>query len=484
MFRLLGHLPGPDLDVTAAAALTGRDVTRARVLLDELHEVSLVEEGLAERYRLLDPLKEFAAAEEPATRSERADALLRLLDFYLVTLTAAVTTGYPFDRVHLPTSTRSCPVAPDFADAAAARGWIAVERNNIVAAIHHAAVNDLPEHTWRLAVLMWRHFNGTSQLEDWLATLDRAWEIVAADPGNEYGQAHVLLRLSIANDRLGRLAESLELAARALPKFVRLGDVRGEAATLCALAIPTMELGRLDDAVAHFDAALAKYEQVDDERGQAHVLSLVGYLNEMLGNLEVALRQQQSAARMSRAIGDVRAVAHVLSNLGSVQQNLGQLTEALASYTDALQHAVEAGDRSAEAYTLNDIGNIHRLTGRLTEAARYQQRAKVAASEVRDADLQFQLYLDRGATAKAKGDLAQALNVCRAALDLADGTANLGHRARANRDVAGVLHALGRHEEAIPHWDAAQTGFAALDVPESAEVRAERASMTCPCRSA
>jgi DNA-binding SARP family transcriptional activator/tetratricopeptide (TPR) repeat protein len=483
MFRLLGHLPGPDLDVIAAAALVDSHVATARMLLDELHEVSLVEEGATERYRMLDPVKEFAAAEEPITPTERAGAMLRLLDYYLVTLGTAVAVGYPFDRIHLPVGNRSCPVTRQFRDADVAKEWIGAERNNLVAAIHHAATHDLPEHAWRLAVLMWRYFNATAHIEDWLATLERAWDIVSADPGNEYGQAHVLLRLSIANDRLGRIAEALELAAQALPKWVRLGDIRGEAATLCALAIPTMELGKYKEAVAHFYAALGKYEQVDDPRGQAHAQSNLGYLNEELGDLDLALRQHESAVRMSREIGDIRGLAHSLSNLGSVQQKLGQFEEALASYTEAHRHAVAAGDRSAKAYALNDIGTVYRLTGRFAEAARYQEQAKVAAVEVKDADLQFQLYLDRGATANAKGDLGQALSACRAALDSAVGTKNPVHQARANHAVAGILHVLGRHEQAIQHWDGAEEGFTALDVPEAAEVRAERAVLTCACGS-
>ncbi|WP_431428735.1 tetratricopeptide repeat protein [Actinophytocola sp.] len=480
MFRLLGCLPGPDVDVIGAAALAQVDVTRARMVLDDLHEVSLLEEVAPERYQMLDPLKEFAAAEQPAGQ---ADAMVQLLDFYLVTLAAAVGTGYPFDRAQLPTVNRSCPVMPDFADANAALRWIAAERDNLVAAVHYAATHDLPEHTWRLAVLMWRYFNTTSQLEDWIETMELAWKIVSADPENDYGQAHVLLRLAIAHDRLGRLAEALELAARALPKWIRLGDVRGEAATLCALAIPTMELGKHDQAIAHFTAALAKYEQSEDPRGQAHALSMLGYLNELHGNLDVALHQHEAAARMLREVGHVQGMAHALSNLGSVQQRLGQLADALASHSAAHRHAAEVGDHCAVAYALNDMGNVHRLCGRLAEAVRYQERARTVATDVSDADLRTQLYLDRGATAWARGDQAEALRACQAALDLAAGTGNRAHQARAHRDVAGVLHAVGDHERAVRHWDAAEADFAALDLPEALEVREERAALACACRS-
>jgi tetratricopeptide (TPR) repeat protein len=208
---------------------------------------------------------------------------------------------------------------------------------------------------------------------------------------------------------------------------------------------------------------------------------MLGYLNELLGDLDDALRRQQSAARMSREIGDVRGLAHTLSNLGSVQQKLGLLTEALESYTEAHRHAVDIGDRCAAAYALNDIGNVHRLRGRLAEAARYQEQARLAAADVKDADLLFQLYLDRGATARVRGEVAEALRACQAALDLAVGTRNRTHQARANRDVAEILHAMGQHERALPHWEAAESEFAALGLPEMTDVRDERAGLTCGC---
>ena len=476
MFRLLGHLPGPDVDVTAAAALADRDVTEARLLLDDLHEVSLLEEVTPERYHMLDPLKEFAAAEGPGEH-----AVVRLLDFYLVTLANAVDTGYPFDRTQLPASDRTCPVAPEFAAKADALRWIAAERDNVVAAIRHAAGNDLPGHTWRLTVLMWRYFNTTSQLEDWLEILRIAWRIVSADEDNEYGQAHVLLRMAIAHDRLGNLGEALELAAAALPRWIRLGDVHGEAATLATLAIPTMELGRHREAIAHFEAALARYEQCGDPRGQAHALSNLGYLNELHGNLDVALHQLQDAALTLREIGHVRGVAHTMNNLGAVQQRLGLLDDALTSHTEAHRQATEVGDQCAVAYALNNIGNVHRRFGRLAEAVRYQDQARRSATEVPDADLQTQLYLDRGLTARARGELAAALRASQAALDHATGTGHRTYQARAHRDVAHTLHDLGDHDRARPHWTTAEAAFAELDLPEAADIRTHLATLACAC---
>lgn len=476
LFRLLGSLPGPDVDIAGGAALAGCSPAEARVLLNDLHEVSLLEEAAPERYHMLDPLKEFAADGSPPEQ-----ALVRLLDFYLVTLAAAVAAAYPFDRAQLPAPDRSCATTPVFADAEAGLRWIVAERDNLVAAIHYAASHDLPEHTWRLAVLLWRYFHTTNQFEDWIATLELAWEIVSADEGNDYGQAHVLLRLATAHDRSGQLAEALERAAQALPKWRRLGDPRGEAATLCALAIPTMELGRHDQAMAHLAAALEKYEQTEDRRGEAHALSMLGYLNELHGNLDVALEQHAAAARILREIGHLQGLAHTLNNLGSVQEKLGLLAEAQASYTDAHAYAAEVGDRCVEAYALNYLGNVHRKRGRYAEAVRYHDKAKEVAANVPDADLLTQLYLDRGATALARGARQEALSACKSALDLADGHGNRTYRARAHRGVAATLHAMGEHEGAVNHWTAAEAEFADLALPEAGEVREERAALECAC---
>ena len=93
MFRLFGANPGHDLSVAAAAAFAGGTVPSARQLLDHLHQVSLLEEAVPERYHVLDPLKQ---SPNPCRPGKRDDALNRLLDFYLVN--TAIETAFPFDQ--------------------------------------------------------------------------------------------------------------------------------------------------------------------------------------------------------------------------------------------------------------------------------------------------------------------------------------------------------------------------------------------------
>jgi tetratricopeptide (TPR) repeat protein len=397
----------------------------------------------------------------------------RLLDFYLVSTEAAVSAAFSFDRDPQPRVRRTSPVAVGFDAAKAALAWLSTERANLVAAIRYAAGHDRPEHTWQLAVLLWRYFNTAGHLEDWIETLELAERTVSNDRENLAGQAYVLLRLSAVHWRCGRLTHALELAARALPKWVRLGDPRGEANTLCAIASPTMDLGDHDRAIAHFEAALAKYEEIGDARGQANVLSQLGYLNELHGHLELAERRQLAAVDLLRTIDHPRGLAHAVSNLGSVRQKLGRLEDAVVHQQEARALAVEIGDRSLEAYALNYLGNIHRLLGELDEAVHYQERARMAANAVSDANLRTQLYLDRGATNLARGEAGAALAVYRAALDLATGTGDRGHHAHASHGIARALHALGDHEPAAGFWRTARIEFTELKAPEAEEVERE-----------
>jgi tetratricopeptide (TPR) repeat protein/DNA-binding SARP family transcriptional activator len=482
LFRLLGHLPGRDLSRYGAAALLTCDLAAARELLDGLHAVSLLEEGAPEQYHLLDPLKEFAASlTGPDGPHEPAEALGRLLDFYLVTASTAASTAFPFSRE--PAIERKCPVVPTFPDRKAALAWLGAERPNLVAAIGYAAEHDLPEHAWRLAVLLSRYFGTSGHIEDWAATLELAKRIVLADPGNRYGQAHVLLGLSTAHWRSGRLTEALEVAEQALPRWVALGDAQGEADTLCAIALAMVGLGDHQRAIAHFGAALDRYQETGDRSGQAHALSQLGALNEQQGELELAERQQLTAVEILRTIGYPRGLAHTLDNLGSVRQRLGRLDEALANHQEAHALAVDIGDRSLQAYTLNYIGNAHRGAGQLVEAMRYHEQAAAVARAITDPNLNTQLHLDRGATSQARGDQHAALAAYQAALDLTTKTGARRQQAHAHHGIAQALHALGDHDRAAEHWHTAETEFDQLRQSEANEIRRERRQLLCTCAS-
>lgn len=466
VFRLFGRLPGPDVDLRGAAALIGRDIAATRALLHDLHEVCLLEEVAPERYQMLDSVKEFAAL-EPATEG----ALERLLDFYLVTLADAVDVAYPFDRAALPPVDRESPHSLRFTHKDEALAWITAERDNLMAAISQADA----DRAWLLAALIWRHFNTANRFGDWIDTVS------SVRPADDYGRAHVSYRLSIANDRLGRHTEALELAEQALAGWSKLGDVPGQAAALCAIALPTMQLGAHVEAVTLFETALAKYEQCGDVRGQAHALSLLGYINEQHGRYELAVKQHEAAADLLRRIGHQQGLAHALNNLGANLQNLGMLDDSIPHHLEAHEIGVEIDDMCVAAYALSNIADAHRLAGRFPEALHHHDRAEKAAAGLDDVELRASLLRDRAVTEKDRGNFGAALRLYLALLDVAAGTGNRTHESLGQIGAARTLHALGRHAQAVTHWDAAEAVYRELDQPQAEEVRRERAALTCAC---
>lgn len=468
LFRLFGHLPGPDVDLIGATALAGHDVATTRKLLYDLHEVCLLEEVAPDRYQMLDSIKEFAATDGPP-----ADALTRLLDFYLVTLADAVSVAHPFDRLALPSAERESPHGLSFTTEGEALTWITAERDNLMAAIRRSG----SDQAWRLAALIWRHFLTLNLFEDWI----EAVKYVRTD--DDYSQAHVLQRLSTANDRCGRHAEALKLAEQALSRWTRLGDVAGEAVTLGALAVSSLQLGLHDQALKHFEAAQAKCEECGDQRGRGHALTMLGFINEQHRHYDIALAQHNEAVEVFRKIQFRLGLAHALNNLGAIRQHLGDRDGAIPIHLEAHDIADEIGDASTASFALTNIADAHRLAGRLTEALHHHGLAAKAAAGLHDPDLNARLYRDHAATVRDGGDRAGALLLFQKSLRETTGTGNLTNQAHGELGVARMLHALERHAEAVAHWDSAEALFRELRQAEAEEVRAERAALTCDCVS-
>jgi tetratricopeptide (TPR) repeat protein len=483
LFRLFGQLPGPDASVAAAAALAHRTVSSARVLLEELHGVSLLEEHVPDRYLILDPLKDYASAGlEPASPSEVVEATDRWLDHYLVAASAAMRVAFPVVQDELPELHRASPVVVEFPDGQAAREWLTVERANLLAAVRFAAAHDRPEHTWQLAVVLWRWYAAQGMVPDWVETLELALRTLDVTHTDRGGLAYVLLRLAGARWQSGEPGQAQQLAERALSLWTETEDVRGQAWALTMVAMLDMELTDNKAATAHFEAALAHYEQVGDKRGRANTLSNLGRLNELSGRLDVADDQHSTAITLLEEIGHSQGLAHALDNRGVTRQRLDRLEDAMADYGRACVLAHEVGDRRGEAYTVNNIANVHRLLGQFDDALREHAAARELADTVTDPTLRSQLYIDRGATFYAKGDYSQALNAYFAALDLIGG----GHverdkRPDAEHGAARTLHQLGRHAEAAEHWQAAVDTYVELERPEFAEVQGELGRLSCLC---
>lgn len=480
MFRLLAALPGPDVNVTGAAAAGGTSVSTARNLLTELQGMSLVDETEPDRYRMLDPLKECAAAIEPASPQEADESRDGLLDFQLVTTAAAMRVAYPFDTGRQPDVARTSAVALTFPDEATAQTWLAAERWNLAAAIRSAAERGRTEHAWQLAVLVWRWHYARGQVVDWAQALQLARTILDVPGGDRSGLAYVLLRLSGARWVTGDYAEARELAQQALDIWTELGDEAAEAAAHMALGLSDIRTGRHETATAHVETALREYDLLHDDRGRAYALSNLGYLYETRDDIADAERCYTEAVRVLRELGHRHGLAHVLSSLADVQERLAELDAAEATHEEARQLAVESREVSAQAYAVNGLGNVRRRRGDAVGALRLQEQAKKLADQVNDPGLRSQLYLDRGETFAALDDFESAATAYLSALDLSK---ERPLRARAALGAARARHRLGKCRLAAELWLKAVDEYAELALGDAEGIRAEYEALTCDCRS-
>ncbi len=415
MFRLLGLVPGRDIDACGAAALAGISEDEAEELLEGLLDAHMLLQLEPGRYTFHDLLREHARsiAEDDA-------AVMRLLVYYLHRSRAAMDRLFPHSvsqREGVPQP--AAPIAP-IRDAAEAIAWLDAERSNIIATAVHG-----PEICLGLLALTMRPY------------LDR--------------QAH--------HD------DALTLHTLALQRSRKLGDREVQARALTDLAWTYWRRGEYERAEEHAHQALDGCEK-DHERARALLT---------LGNVALRRRQDTQAEQylkqaldLTRIGADVWAEAHVLGLLALVLDRAGRPEEARRHLDLALALHRKAGNPAGEAVTLNHLGVVLRHQGELAQArTRHEQAAALHRELGNTTDEAAAL----NGLAEAADDPARAVEEHAAALALADLTRNRPEQARAHDGLARAHLALGHPEQACEHGRLALGLYGELGVPEAEEVR-------------
>ncbi len=415
MFRLLGLVPGRDIDPCGAAALAGIGEEEAEELLEGLLDAHMLLQLEPGRYTFHDLLREHARS-----IAEDDGAVMRLLAYYLHRSRAAMDRLFPDSVGHREGVPQpATPVAP-IRDAAEASAWLDAERSNIIATAVHG-----PEICLGLLAVTMRPF------------LDR--------------QAH--------HD------DALTLHTLALQRSRTLGDRAVQARALGDLAWTHWRLGEYERAEEHAHQALDTCEEVG-ERARALLT---------LGNVALRRRDERAEEYLKRALdltrigADTWGEAHVLGILALVLDRAGRPQEARRHLDLALALHRKVANPAGEAVVLNHLGVVLRRQGELAGARARHERAAALYRELGNtADEAAAL----NGLAEAAGDPARAVEEHTAALALAGLTRNRPERARAHDGLARAHLALGCPERAGEHGRLALGLYRELGVPEAEEVRA------------
>jgi tetratricopeptide (TPR) repeat protein len=521
-FELLGLHPGRDIDTHAAAALTSTDLAGAHRLLNALSRAHLIDENDRGRFSMHDLLRAYVeeqVAEYP--EPQRRAALAQLFDYYLHTATAAahaaLATHTAFQRSkpnRAALGGASTPV-PVFAGPAEARAWLDIERPNLIA-VAAAAAGSSPSHTTNLAATLARYLDAGAHYSD-AATLGTLALQAGRNNHDRGAQASALLLLGSAYRRLGRYPEALEQHEQALGIYRELDDRAGIATALRGIGGLQWRLGRYLEALDQLNEAVRVHREVGDLTGEAGALNNLGIVCRRLGRYPEALDHYERALTVHRELGDASGQAGTMNNLGIVYLRLGRYREALDLYRQALAIYQQRGDRSGEAIGLNNLGEAYERLQRYDEAVRHHQaaltiyrevgyrigegvalqglgavygrlgqypealdylrQAIAIGDELGEVDLRTRGLTDLAEILRARGRHDDAAANYHSALLLAEKTANRYEQARAHDGLAYLEHRAGNAAEAHRHWQEALTQYTDLGVPEAGEVRDRLAAL-------
>lgn len=478
IFRLLGLHPGGQFDRYAVAALSETSPLAAQEQLDELVDAHLIDELDAGRYRFHDLVRQYAAELVTVVdpEPERRRALCELLDFYLH-VTASISRDIE-PSTNLRIAIARQPSRPDLVNAAAAqgRGWLELERPNLVALVHRAVEQGLHQYGWQLARAGWRHFYLGGHLDELIQTHTDGLRAAEA-LGDEAAIATMHNYLASAYYRLGQFQRSVDSLLAVARLRERLGDVGGQAVAYVNLGLPEMMLGRSAEAVRHFELALSLLRRADDGQVMPNLLGNLGSIYMKLGRYPEALRMQRTRLFLLRQGGEVTHLANALGNLGAVYGRLQAHDAALRRLRLALRLLRAAGNRLAEGEVLNEIGMVERARGRPAVAA---DRHREALDAMRDAADRAGECTARNRLGQALLDLGrtdEALEAHRQALLAATRIQYLYEQARALDGIAACLRSTDP-AGARSYWTRALALYAQIGSPEQHDVRARLAGLT------
>ena len=384
-FRLIGLHPGADISLAAVAALVGTSVPAARRYVDSLVGLHLLTRVGAQRYRLHDLLRLYAAerAKEDEPPDETEAALGRMFDWYLTRTYGSYRKIFPQGRP-IPglTDDLGDGDAP-FADLDEALRWCEQERLNLLDVIRLAQQTGRCSVTWKLAIAAMAFFERRSYWRAWidshlmavectrhladrsaegwvLLSLGDAWwdrgEVdealrcyseareAAQEAGDQWTAGYALRGCCLVYEDTGRFEEAIECAQGALEIFRETDEIRGVGLSLMSLGNGHRNLARYDEALASYEQAMEIFRSLGNRWSEALVELHLGRTLIQVPDLASASDHLTRARELFAATGDPRHQSIALVYLGDVYAANADQTQARQAWTVALNTLIELDD--------------------------------------------------------------------------------------------------------------------------------------------
>ncbi|MFF7182855.1 BTAD domain-containing putative transcriptional regulator [Streptomyces sp. NPDC008121] len=369
-FRLLGLADGPDISLTAAAAVLDLPARDTEDLLEALVDTSLLESAAPGRYRYHDLVRLYARAcaerdEQPP--SERGAALTRLLDFYLSTASRVYALERPGDRLvdHLePTEYPGLA----FTDRHTAQDWLYAEANCLLACVRQAAGAGAPR---RAVDLLWVCLDlGESGANA------KEFEAVAAGVrdaaragGDGHAEGRALMVLAGIHHTAGRFQEADRDAELALPHAEAAGDPLPACWSANARGIIALYQNRFEEGERHLAQAIERFRAIGDRPGEASALCNLSRIHLATDRTASAITLAERGTEIYDSMGHALRGANGRYALGLALTQDNQLVAAGERLRQALAVFEDSRQRLWEGMTLFRLSEVDLAARRHAQAA-------------------------------------------------------------------------------------------------------------------
>jgi len=347
LFRRLAVFRG-GFTLAAAADVAGHPTAETEIGVESLLAQSLlyrpVSTGQA-RYTMLETMRAYAL-ERLTSADEDSDTAARHASFY-----ARLTSS----------------IEPEFSgeDPGAAVERLAVEVDNLRAALGHAISTAAADTGLGLAGGTWRFWQSTGQLREGRSWLDRTLALEGASPAARAKGLDARAGLSYW---LGEFETAQRDYAEAHDLYLAAGDRLAAATTDYCLSLVASFLDKADHAEQLAREARLVFEELGSEAQIAQALMAEGTATWKHGDLARAHQLTQQSLVLHRRLKDQSMIASQLVGLSGIAYQLGQRDEAILDVTRALDLAVEIDNAHIQIFALDALASFI-ARDRPTEAA-------------------------------------------------------------------------------------------------------------------
>lgn len=286
--------------------------------------------------------------------------------------------------------------------------------------------------------------------------------ISAAERNNERAVlAEALRRLAVVLHHRNESARARDFCNRSLKVATNIGNDILAAEALNTMGGLALRTGAIDEAQTYF---LQARERGGEARELvARIEQNLGILANIRGQLVEAVRHYERAVEAYRATNDEHGSATAYVNLGIVHTDLRQYDWADSYFSKSFEIAEKAGDVYLQGMCLVNHAEAHFLRERYDQARRMAEAALAIFDQLESRADKSEAYKMIGMVYRETGRPPLAESRLRTAMELAISAGSVLNEAEATRELALLMQAMGRNQDALTLLNAAHRLFGRLD---------------------